>query len=112
MHVSKRAPEWTTGKIGSPWWQASGPARDPGPEGFRERREKRHNSGITAAVIRANGDQSAVTISDISDSGLRLDGADGLVIGENVLLLFDDHRVVELNIRWVLGNHAGARIVG
>ena len=80
-------------------------------QNWRERGEERQQAEIAARVIRANGDQLPVKVSDISATGLRLEGAEALTIGENVLLLLPNSSVVELNIRWVLGPHAGARIV-
>lgn len=78
---------------------------------WRQRSEERRPANIKAKVIRASGASHAVTITDMSDNGLRIEGASALVIGENVLLLLPNHSVVEVAIRWVLENQAGARIV-
>lgn len=82
-----------------------------GGDGWRNRTEERRETRIAAKVIRANGASISVTIVDISDNGVRLEGADGLAIGENVLLVFSNSSVVEITIRWALDGHAGARIV-
>lgn len=62
-------------------------------------------------MIRVSGASLNVTITDISASGLRLEGAEGLSIGENVLVLLPDSMVIEVTIRWALNDHAGVKIV-
>lgn len=90
---------------------SSGPVPKAGVEAWRERSEERLEANISAKVIRASGTSLNVKITDISASGLRLEGADGLSIGENVLLLFPDGHAIEVAIRWALNDHAGVRIV-
>lgn len=89
------------------------PGRIPpvGAEGWRERSEKRRETDISAKVIRATGASLNVTITDMSASGLRLEGAEGLSIGENVLVLLPDSEVIEVTIRWAFNDHAGVKIV-
>lgn len=88
-----------------------GPVPRAGVEAWRERSEERLEANISAKVITASGASLNVKITDISASGLRLEGTDRLSIGENVLLLFPDSHVIEVTIRWAVNDHAGVRIV-
>lgn len=87
------------------------PQPGSGVEGWRKRAEERRSTRIAAKAIRASGACLAVTITDVSASGLRLEGADGLTIGENILILLPDSSVIEVTIRWAFNDDAGARIV-
>lgn len=89
------------------------PGRIPlvGAEGWCERSEERRETDISAKVIRSTGASLNVTITDMSASGLRLEGAEGLSIGEKVLVLLPDSNVIEVKIRWAFNDHAGVKIV-
>lgn len=80
-------------------------------EAWRERIEERHPTDIAVKVVQSSGASQKATIADLSGEGLRLEGVAGLAIGERVLVVLPDHRVLEVTIRWAFGDQAGARIV-
>lgn len=80
-------------------------------EGWRDRREGRRMTDIPVKVIRSNGSSQSAIIADLSDEGLRLDGVEGLTIGERVLMVLPNHRVREIAIRWAIGDQAGGRFI-
>lgn len=66
---------------------------------------------IPVKVIRSTGASLNAVIADFSEQGLRIEGVEGLTVGEHALVLLPDHRVVEITIRWALGDQAGARLI-
>lgn len=80
-------------------------------EAWHERIEERHVTDIAVKVVQSSGSSQKAIIADLSGEGMRLEGAAGLVIGEQILVIMPDHRVVEVTVRWALGDQAGARIV-
>lgn len=80
-------------------------------EAWHDRVEDRHVADIAVKVVQSSGASQNATIADLSGEGLRLEGLAGLAIGEHVLVILPDHRVLEITVRWAFGDQAGARIV-
>jgi len=76
----------------------STPAYEPRPSRF----------GITqdSTLVRADGTEAAVTITNISQTGFRLEAAEAPTTGERVFLR-GDAGDVPAQIRWAAGNTAG-----
>lgn len=72
--------------------------------------EKRQMTNIPVKVIRSIG-TSQNAVADLSGEGLRLEGVEGLTVGEHALVLLPDHRVLEIVVRWSLGDQAGVRLI-
>jgi len=66
---------------------------------------------IPIKVIRSNGASLNALVADYSVESLRIEGAEGLTVGEHALIILPDHRVLEITVRWAVGNQAGARLV-
>lgn len=67
-------------------------------------------ANIPIKIIRSTGVSVSAVIADFSEHGLRLEGAEGLAIGEHALVLLPDHRVLEIAVRWALDDQAGIRL--
>lgn len=67
---------------------------------------------LTGKIIRINGASQKVAISRLAGGGVRIEGADGIRNGETVLLLVAGDPVIELSVRWVIGDQAGAIVLG
>ena len=72
-------------------------------------RKVRHPMAVTAHVFRPNGCQLAVTITEMSDNGCRIEGGETLPIGEAVRIAIPNMGQIHAQIRWSLGGAAGAR---
>lgn len=66
---------------------------------------------VPVKVIRATGVSLSAVVADLSEESLRLEGAEGLSVGEQALIILPDHRVLEIAVRWALGDQAGARLI-
>lgn len=64
-----------------------------------------------AKIIRASGASNKVMIAHLPDGSLRIEGAEGLAQGETALVLYPNHKVAEILVRWTSGEQAGAVIV-
>lgn len=71
-------------------------------------RARRIDLRRSAVLIDSDGIESAVTILDVSSGGLRLDVSESLRIGELVTLRVERGEAFPMEIRWALGNEAGA----
>ena len=60
-----------------------------------------------AKLVTAQGDEYAVTITDVSAGGFRLRTAVTMPIGEHVFLRVDRYGDFPAQIRWALGPDAG-----
>ena len=72
-------------------------------------RKDRHSVVIDAVVYRDDGSKIAVKLSNVSDEGCRVEGADNLGIGERVRIAIARMGEVKAQVRWSLGDCAGAR---
>ena len=61
-----------------------------------------------AILIDSDGIESAVTILDVSSAGVRLYVSESLRLGELVTLRAEHGEAFPVEIRWTLGNEAGA----
>lgn len=69
------------------------------------------NVSVPGKIIRITGESRSVEITRLADDGVRIEGATGIATGEAVLLLLEPgDPVIELAVRWVVGNQAGAVI--
>ncbi|WP_443027622.1 PilZ domain-containing protein [Sphingomonas sp. URHD0057] len=62
----------------------------------------------SGVLIDSDGIESEVTILDVSRGGLRLVVSEGLRIGELATLRVEHGEAFPVEIRWLLGNEAGA----
>lgn len=76
-----------------------------------ERRTPRIDLRRLAWLTNSEGGKSEVTILDVSAGGFRMQFSDPVTVGEVVLVTFDREELVEAEIRWVLGDEAGASFV-
>lgn len=77
--------------------------REPG----QIKRGPRVTTDLKAKVLRANGEELDVMITDISKDGFKLRSLSQLLIGERVDLQVPKTGVVPAQIRWAVGNEAG-----
>lgn len=68
-------------------------------------------AGTPGKIIRITGESRNVTFARLAGGGFRIEGALGLGAGETILLLLLGEPVIELSVRWVAGDQAGA-VVG
>ena len=78
---------------------------DPGPRTV-ERRYSRKNVSIRA-LLHSNGKFQTTTIEDLSQGGAQLRGAEGISIGDVVLVELLDRRQLHGEVRWWLANRCG-----
>ena len=78
--------------------------REPG----QIKRSPRVDTRFDATLIDSDGSKHAVTVTDISREGCRLETNDLLKIGEHVHLEVPKYGKFPAQIRWALGNEAGA----
>lgn len=64
--------------------------------------------GAAAKIIRVDGASWNATIYRLPDGSVRIEGADGIRNGERLLLVITGEPVLELSVRWVIGDQAGA----
>ena len=72
------------------------------------KRAPRIDANINATVTDSDGESVPVTIVDISKDGCRMETDGTLLIGEQVEIHVADGMVHRAQIRWALGNEAGA----
>lgn len=77
----------------------------------RGRHEERCVTDIPVKLIRSNGASFSAAIADFSEHGLRIEGVEGLTVGEHALVILPHHRVLEIVVRWALGDQIGARLI-
>jgi hypothetical protein len=79
--------------------------REPG----QIKRAPRVDTRFSTKLTDSDGNTIDVTVIDISREGCRLQTTDGLLrIGENVQIEVPKHGTFPAQIRWALGNEAGA----
>jgi hypothetical protein len=72
------------------------------------KRSPRIDTAINASVTDSDGDTMSVVVIDISSEGCRMETKGLLKIGENVELNVGRYGSFPAQIRWALGNEAGA----
>jgi hypothetical protein len=75
------------------------------------KRKDRFPVRVSAVVLRAQERSQAVRLTNFSDGGCRIEGSYGLTVGERVRIDIPRMGAVKAQIRWALGNCAGARFV-
>lgn len=78
--------------------------REPG----QIKRAPRVDTRINASLIDSDGNQAEVVVIDISKEGCRLETEGMLKIGEKVQLQVPKYGNFPAQIRWAIGNQAGA----
>ena len=78
--------------------------REPG----QIKRAARVDTRINAQLIDSDGNHIDVVVLDLSREGCRLQSAADLAIGERIELDVPKQGKVRAQIRWALGNEAGA----
>ncbi|HTK58806.1 MAG TPA: PilZ domain-containing protein [Sphingomicrobium sp.] len=78
--------------------------REPG----QIKRSPRVDTRFKATLIDSDGGRHDVIVTDISREGCRLEAEDMLKIGETVQLEVPKYGLFPAQIRWALGNEAGA----
>jgi hypothetical protein len=72
------------------------------------KRAPRVDTNFNAALTDSDGNRLPVTVIDISSEGCRLETDGTLKIGEKVELEVPKYGTFPVQIRWALGNEAGA----
>ena len=72
------------------------------------KRAPRVDTKISTTVTDSDGHKMAVTVIDISREGCRLETDGSLKIGEQIELEVPKYGTFPAQIRWALGNEAGA----
>ena len=78
--------------------------REPG----QIKRSPRVDTRFEASLVDSDGNQHRVVVTDISREGCRLETDGSLRIGEQVQLEVPKYGTFPAQIRWALGNEAGA----
>ena len=78
--------------------------REPG----QIKRAPRVDTRFKATLIDSDGGKHLVLVTDISREGCRLEAEEVLKIGETVQLEVPKYGLYPAQIRWALGNEAGA----
>ena len=78
--------------------------REPG----HIKRSPRVDTRFNATLIDSDGAKHHVVVTDISSEGCRLETNDLLKIGENVQIEVPKYGMYPAQIRWALGDEAGA----
>jgi len=78
--------------------------REPG----QIKRAPRVDTRFNATLIDSDGGKHDVIVTDISREGCRLEAKEMLKIGETVQLEVPKYGLYPAQIRWALGNEAGA----
>ncbi|WP_294121829.1 PilZ domain-containing protein [Sphingomonas sp.] len=78
--------------------------REPG----QIKRSPRVDTRFEATLIDSDGSKHSVIVTDISREGCRLETSDLLKIGESVQIEVPKYGLFPAQIRWALGDEAGA----
>lgn len=78
--------------------------REPG----HIKRSPRVDTRFNATLVNSEGSKHAVVVTDISREGCRLETKELLKIGEKVQIEVPKYGTYPAQIRWALGNEAGA----
>lgn len=78
--------------------------REPG----QIKRSPRVDTRFETCLIDSDGGRHQVMVTDISREGCRLESDELLKIGENVQIVVPKYGTFAAQIRWALGNEAGA----
>jgi hypothetical protein len=78
--------------------------REPG----QIKRAPRVDTRFKATLIDSDGSKHVVVVTDISREGCRLETSELLKIGENVQIEVPKYGTYPAQIRWALGDEAGA----
>ncbi len=74
-------------------------------------RQDRFPVEVEAVVHRADGTDLSVVVSNISDEGCRLEGAEIFTIGERLTIAIPRIGTVRAQVRWALAGSAGAKFI-
>lgn len=74
-------------------------------------RKDRHPVTVDAVVHRTDGSKASVTLTNFSDEGCRIEGNNGLRIGERLQIAIPRMGRVKAQVRWALTDSAGARFL-
>lgn len=74
-------------------------------------RKVRHPLPIEATVLRAGGGKTAATLTGFSDAGCRVEGIDGLHVGERLQLALPRMGQIKAQVRWIGDRSAGVRFL-
>ena len=74
-------------------------------------RKDRPQSSVEATACCADGAEVAVTITNLSDEGCRIESAHTFVIGERLRLAVPGIGSMTAQVRWALLGAAGARFI-
>ena len=74
-------------------------------------RKHRYPVEIEAIVLRPDGDKTPVRLTNFSDNGCRIEGAEGLRIGERLQIAIPRMGQVKAQVRWALPDCTGVRFV-
>ena len=72
------------------------------------KRAPRVDTHIRANLSDSDGETMPVIVTDISSDGCRLETDGTLIIGEKIVIQIDRYGSYPAQIRWALGNEAGA----
>ena len=74
-------------------------------------RNLRQATLVKAVLVRENGTEDDVVMTDISDGGFRLEVSETPGIGERVFLRAEGYGDFPAQIRWALGSQAGGAFI-
>jgi hypothetical protein len=74
-------------------------------------RKDRHPTEVDAVVHRADGSTASVKLTNLSDSGCRLEGDSQFHIGERVRIAIPRMGQMKAQVRWALLGSAGAQFL-
>ena len=76
------------------------------------RRKERHPVEIDAVLHRTDGSKTSAKLTNFSDQGCRIELAgEELRVGERLAIAIPRMGQVKAQVRWILGETAGARFV-
>jgi hypothetical protein len=74
-------------------------------------RKVRHPVEIEATVLRACGGKTPVKLTNFSDEGCRIEGAEGFRVGERLQIALPRMGQVKAQVRWTGSGSVGVRFV-
>jgi hypothetical protein len=77
----------------------------------RDGRKVRHPVEIEATVLHAGGGKTPVRLTNFSDEGCRIEGAEGFRVGERLQIALPRMGQVKAQVRWTGLGSVGVRFV-
>ena len=74
-------------------------------------RKERHDVEVDAVAYRANGTKASVKLSNLSNSGCRIDSASDFQVGERLQIAIPRMGFVRVQVRWASPGSAGAKFL-